>query len=226
MSVLESVIGWLAPPQCVSCGTEGTALCGSCGKELDNFGQRCWRCHRLSPASHTCETCRYSGSPAHVYIRTNHEGLARDLLSVYKFGQLRAASNTIAGLMVEALLSSNTYPPDYIILPIPTATSRVRERGFDHTALLAKHIGYQLQMPYTQVLRRTGHTRQLGARREERLTQLADSISVKNSRPVRGRHVLLIDDVITTGGTIIAATKALRLAGAASVDALLFAKRL
>ncbi|MBX4188666.1 hypothetical protein KW792_01045 [Candidatus Saccharibacteria bacterium] len=210
----------------MSCGAEGTALCDNCYKQLDDFGQRCWRCHHLIPGSRTCGACRHTGSPAHVYIRTNHEGLARDLLSAYKFGQQRAASTSIAGLMLEALPALDVSRPDYLIVPVPTATSRVRERGFDHTALLAKEIAYRLKMPYSSALRRTGHSRQLGARREERLTQLAGSISVKNYRLVNGCKILLIDDVVTTGGTIIAVTQALRRAGAASVDALLFAKRL
>jgi ComF family protein len=115
---------------------------------------------------------------------------------------------------------------DYLIVPVPTAASRRRQRGFGHTELLAKHIAWQLKLERREVLRRLGHTRQLGSSREQRLHQLKDSFVVQRQSTVKGRKILLIDDVVTTGGTIISAAQVLRQAGAASVHALLFAKRL
>lgn len=223
MSVLERAIGWLAPPQCIKCGAEGAVLCGGCSAGLPAFGQHCWRCNRLSPGCRTCETCRHSGSPTHVYIFTDHDGLARSLLSAYKFGHQRAAAPVIARLMAGAL----TLPSkDYLLVPVPTATGRVRQRGFDHAALLVKHIAHELKMPSAHVLRRLGQSRQLGARREDRLRQLGSSFAVKTPGLIAGRRILLIDDVVTTGGTLVAAARVLRAAGAAQVDALVFAKRL
>jgi ComF family protein len=226
MSVLETAIGWLAPPQCVNCGAEDHALCAGCSALLGEFGPRCWRCNRLSQGSGTCVACRRSGSPAHVYIVTDHDGLARDLLSAYKFGHQRAASRIIAKLMAQTLAKSRQDAISCVIVPIPTATSRVRQRGFDYTALLARRLSLELKTPYAPALRRLGQTRQLGAKREHRLAQLSGSFSVKDPKAIGGQNILLIDDVVTTGGTIIAAAQALRRAGAARVDALLFAKRL
>jgi len=115
---------------------------------------------------------------------------------------------------------------DYLIVPIPTATSRMRQRGFGHAELLAKQLAWQLRLERREVLRRLGQTRQLGATRETRLRQLKDSFAVRRPSAVKNRKVLLIDDVLTTGGTVIAAAQAVRAAGASRVDALLFAKRL
>jgi ComF family protein len=115
---------------------------------------------------------------------------------------------------------------DYSIVPVPTATGRVRQRGFGHSELLAKQISYRLKLPYRPLLRRLGQSRQLGATREIRLKQLDGRFAVRSVDSVRNKNVLLVDDVLTTGGTLIAATKALRAAGAGRVDALLFAKRL
>lgn len=226
MSVLESAIGWLAPPQCVSCGLEGSALCLDCStSEIIAFGGRCWRCGALSESGRTCPGCRRLGGPGFVWINTNYEGMAQDLVRLYKFGQARIAAQPMADLMAQNFLRSHL-PGDYLIVPVPTATSRVRQRGFDHSSLLAKLLARKLRLDYYPALRRLGQTRQLGSKRDDRLTQLASSFVVKNPRQILGRDILLIDDVITTGGTLIEATKALRAAGAGRVDALVFAKRL
>jgi len=112
------------------------------------------------------------------------------------------------------------------VVPVPTATSRVRQRGFAHGELLAKMIAAELRMEYSLALRRLGQIRQLGSKRENRLVQLSDSFAAKNQRRVIDRKILLVDDVLTTGGTLIAASKVLKSAGAKEVNALVFAKKL
>jgi ComF family protein len=228
MSVLEKTIGIIAPPECIGCGLEGSALCTGCTfKLIPEFGERCWRCNSLSPASRTCAACRHSGSPAHVYIVTDYDGTARDLLSRYKFGHQRVAVEPIAKMMAARLRQySSQSHPDYLIVPVPTTSSRIRQRGFGHSELLAKKIAVELKLEWAHALRRYGQIRQLGARREDRLKQLKGSFAVKNSRSIQGRRVMLVDDVVTTGGTLIAVAQTLRAAGAERVDALLFAKRL
>lgn len=114
---------------------------------------------------------------------------------------------------------------EYLIVPVPTATSRIRERGFGHSELLARKVSKILGLEFDSALRRLDQTRQLGAKRDDRLKQLNSSFGAR-SKSLNGRRVLLIDDVVTTGGTLIAGAKALKTAGAKRVDALLFAKRL
>lgn len=228
MNILEATIGWLTPPQCVGCGLEGHAICSSCSSaEIIPFGKRCWNCGAVSKRCRTCPRCRRVGSPAYVWITTNHEGLARQLLHDYKFDQQRAAAASLADLMTGSFISSNgSNYADYLIVPIPTATSRVRERGFDHSALLAGKIARRLGLEYRPMLGRIGQTRQVGSKRADRMIQMADRFWVKKPGLVAGRKVLLVDDVITTGATLYSSSKTLRIAGAARVDALVFAKRL
>jgi len=87
-------------------------------------------------------------------------------------------------------------------------------------------IAAELRMEYSLALRRLGQIRQLGSKRENRLVQLSDSFAAKNQRRVIDRKILLVDDVLTTGGTLIAASKVLKSAGAKEVNALVFAKKL
>lgn len=224
MSVLETAIGWLAPAECLGCGTEGPALCLACVGSLQRFGERCWRCNRLSPGCRTCESCRHAGGPAHVFIYTHYEGVAAEVVRTYKFDHLRTAAQSLAAPMAAALRSYSG--KDYLITPVPTATSRTRARGFDHSELLAKTVAARLGLPRASLLRRLDQSHQVGSTREDRLKQIRGNLAIKSGKLVADQDILLIDDVLTTGGTLIAATQALKAAGARQVDALIFAKRL
>lgn len=227
MNILEKSILWLAPPECISCGMEGYTLCKMCSSKVTPYGERCWNCASLSAGGRTCPRCRRPGSPAHVWIAATHEGLTRELLHAYKFDHQRAAAEDLARLMAKNFRDNNGSPhPNYLVVAIPTATSRVRERGFDHSGLLARNIVRKLGLEYQSALGRLGQSRQVGSKRSNRQAQIAGSFWVKKPSVIAGRHILLIDDVITTGATLYEASKTLRLAGAVRVDALAFAKHL
>ena len=230
MSVLDSVIGWIAPPRCVVCATEGAALCSDCANaEIVPYGERCFNCGAISPSARTCERCR-PGAPRHVWVSTNYENAARELVKIYKFGHQRAAAESLASLMMGTLLAfnggQNLKGLNYLVVPVPTATSRIRQRSFDHSAHLARQIAHKLKARHLNALTRLGQSRQVGAERSVRLSQPVGNYLVRYPALVNGQNILLIDDVVTTGGTLRAVTKALRAAGVARVDALVFAKRL
>lgn len=230
MSIMETLIGWVAPPQCVSCGDEGSVLCLGCStSEIIPFGEHCWLCNKVNISARTCGACSPS-SPRHVWITTNYEGAARQLVKVYKFGHQRATADTISGLMTETLFDFNDQSEldklNYLIIPVPTATSRIRRRGFDHNFLLARQLSRKVGFQYTNALGRLGQSRQLGAKRFDRLTQPRGKYFVRQPKTIKGRNILLVDDVVTTGATIREVTKILRQNGAKRVDALIFAKRL
>jgi len=138
-----------------------------------------------------------------------------------KFARAQAAAETIADIMADhyRLLES-----DILVVHIPTATSRVRMRGYDQAALITRYLGRKLGLPNRKVLFRHGQTRQVGAGREERKHQLRNVFFIPSSKAVKNRHILLVDDVITTGATIEEAAKTLLQAGAASVHVLAFAQ--
>lgn len=231
MSILDLAIGWIAPAECISCDLEGTSLCQGCKlSEIVPYGDRCFKCNKMSPNSKTCDKCRKLGAPSYCWISTDYEGIAKQLVQLLKFKHMRSAANAISELMSDTLGSSMTAKDriklNYLVLPIPTASSRVRQRSFDHSDLIATKFCKQNKMTKGSQLKRLGQTRQVGSKRSVRLTQARDIYYVQPARGVTGRNILLIDDVTTTGATLEDAARILRKAGAKRVDALVFAKKL
>lgn len=231
MSVLDQAIGLLAPADCVGCGREGAALCRACTlAEIVPYGERCFGCGKLSRRCQSCSACRSHNSPNFVWVSTDYETIAKDLVQRLKFGHQRVAAQAIARVMVATFLDFNpdwlVQKKSYLIVSLPTATSRLRQRGFDHTALIASGISGLVRVENRNLLRRLGQSRQVGAKRYLRTRQLKDMFYPSKPEALKGRNILLIDDVVTTGATLQEAAKTLRRAGARSVDALVFAKKL
>ncbi len=155
-------------------------------------------------------------------MRTELGGLPRELLHRFKFERAQSAASSIASLMYEAV---NGLGGHDLIIPVPTATNRLRERGYDHAWLLARELGLTNHLPAMRLLMRLNQTRQVGTKRDQRLSQLRGAFRVTRPGRLQGAHVLLVDDVLTTGATLEEAALTLRKAGVAHVDAVVFAQK-
>jgi ComF family protein len=111
-----------------------------------------------------------------------------------------------------------------LLVPVPTASSHVRRRGYDQAKLITRLVAAQTGLHYTDCLIRTGQSRQVGASRRQRLEQLQHAYRTTEHKLIKAAHIILIDDVVTTGATLEAAAGALRRAGASRIDAVVFAQ--
>lgn len=221
--ILEKLISVIAPYTCISCGYEGALVCAWCAPEMRTpLPSRCYRCKSLTQDFRVCKNCARHSALRHVWVSTTYEGLAKDITSSFKFERVQGAARVIAEQLAEILpyLSKET-----LIVPVPSATRRTRQRGYDHTALLGKELSKLTGLHYMQTLGRLDQTRQVGATRQQRLTQLQGSFYVKQPLLVKRSDVVLVDDIVTTGGTIEAAAVTLKAAGARSVSAVVFAQK-
>lgn len=221
--MLDKLISVLAPHRCVVCRAEGSLLCTWCLPDaIQPVPERCYRCYALSRDSAVCAACRKQSPLRHVWVRGSYEGAAKQLVHMLKFARAMAAAQTIGQLLHEA---TPALPPGTIITFVPTATSRVRHRGYDQAELIARAFAAARGQKVQTLLTRVGQTRQLGADRKHRLEQAAKNYVASRPEACKGVEILIIDDISTTGATLEAAAYVLKKAGARTVHAAVFAQK-
>lgn len=154
-----------------------------------------------------------------------YEGPARDLIHAFKFRRHYKLSHLLAPIMLRA--AREVVGDAGVLVPVPLHSARLRQRGYNQAALLAQEIGKQMErevVPDGLVrLRRT--RQQVGLTREDRRANVRDAfaLSERFGFSVAGAHMVLVDDVLTTGATANECARLLKEAGAAQVDVLVFA---
>lgn len=183
---------------------------------------RCYSCQAVTSDSQVCHKCRKATSLKHVWIRAHYGGNAKQLIHDFKFEHKREAVEPIARLMSESL---PFIAPDTIMTHVPTATKRVRQRGYDQSELIAGKLSKYLGLKHETLLMRTTQTRQVGAKREQRKEQMQKAFVFTGKKNAKGAKVLLVDDLVTTGATLEAAARCLKAKGVKSVNAVIFAQK-
>lgn len=220
--MLDRLLSLLAPHRCLGCGVVGSLLCSTCSAStLVSAPSRCYRCHKATQQFQVCHTCRPAVQLQHVWVASMYEALAKYVLQALKFHRARAAAKDIAHCLDSQL---PILPKETLVCHIPTAHSRIRQRGYDQSLLIARELARLRGHEHAPLLRRVSASRQLGASREQRFKQAKSAFEIY--KVPDGAHVLLIDDVTTSGATLEAAAKLLKAAGAQKVDACVFAQAL
>lgn len=219
----------LFPQRCVGCRRRDTLLCQACESGLRFLPPTCFVCKKIVPAKNRVplgRTCLYCRQKSHIYAFFSSfsydSGAIRELVHGLKYERIRAMASVLSRLLASALAYYRVeFPAESIVIPVPLYPARQRVRGFNQSYLIAQELAERLGYPVDQCVEKIRKTKpQMELRREERIRNLAGAFVVKNPDSIRGKTILLVDDVRTTGTTLEEIATTLRHAGAKRIWAI------
>lgn len=224
---------WLdtVPSQCVVCElpVRRDNLCTLCIAELPRLSSVCHRCALPVTLGTLCGPCLLKPPPwRSIICAVPYTAPFDKLMAGFKFQGRTQIATALSALLIDAIkkhpptsifeLVHDQDAPDLpdILVPVPLHWTRLWKRGFNQAVLLAEPVGKQLDVPIVHALVRSRRTRaQTLVESDKRNANLRKAFYVQS--PVKGLHIAILDDVVTTGATATSATKTLLLAGAKSV---------
>ena len=192
-------------------------VCESCRhvalRKRSLYGQ-CQRCGSFGVYSGTCRNCRqwpiyYKGNFA-IWPYNDHY---KQVIQELKFQNMPWLADALAKEVLPFL------PKQYdLLVPVPLHPNRMAERGYNQSELLVKALSKYSGLPWESSLERVRDTpHQTGLGREERLKNLQHAFACKKTATVCGKKIILVDDVCTTGTTLLTCAKVLHQHGAVEI---------
>lgn len=242
---LQPLLDLIYPPRCAACSVRiGDGLhddfCPGCTGELKPVkAPFCSLCCEPFPGDldpgFTCPNCFNNPFAFDFAVSAwQSEGSLREAIHRFKYQKRIHLRQPLAHKLHDALADprlAGTLAPgaaeSWVIVPVPLHARRQRERGFNQSAELSRQLARLSRLPCLEALRRTRYTTaQAALNRKQRLANLAGAfaISPKISATIRGKNVLLVDDVFTTGSTAHECSKVLKAAQAGLVIVLTVAR--
>jgi len=221
--IKSAVADVVFPLFCSGCGKEGSVLCEKCVADAMQIdAERCPMCTHLSPAPMLCSDCREKIGVKQLVHLGQFKGPLREALHNLKYEDARIVaqqlSSMLAGRTQQYQLQSG------LVVPMPLAQNRNRERGYNQSALIARELSNKLNWDYLEALERVKKTApQTKLSRAKRKTNVKGAFASKYKFTDPNRIIYLLDDVVTTGATLSAAVTALKKAGAKKITALVVA---
>lgn len=236
-SLAKRVLHFLFPRTCFACGCDlpwntnsslcvlcekdlkptGPLICRRCGVTLKSGGAHCYHCRASKAKTYKCSVIRSSFA-----FNASSRGLVHGL----KYGGADYLAREMGKRMAVNFCKYPELASAETVMPVPLFPSRRRKRGYNQSALLARAFAKETGLCVDETsLVRTRNTRsQTKLGRKDRLENMTEAFLCRNPTGVKGKVILLVDDVATTGATLEGCAAALKAAGAKKVFAYTFAR--
>ena len=234
--LLSQIIKIFLPPRCIKCGailSDDDGLCPKCFQEL-NFitAPYCYKCgHPFEQAASSkkmlCASCAKKSKTPFRLNRSAlyYDDISKDLILALKFMDKTENAKTLAKWLSMAGYDIWQEGVD-VLVPVPLHYKRLIKRRYNQSALLVKELSKitGIKADYTSLVKHKSTKPQVQFSGHERVKNVRGAFSVKHIEKIKGKRVVLIDDVMTTGSTLKECALALKKAGAKSVDTLTVAR--
>ncbi len=223
----KSIYDLIFPKKCVGCEKEGFWLCKKCSAKIVQVkAPFCPYCYKLTRLGQYCSRCRRYYNLSGVIIAAHYEGPLKEAIHKFKYDRIKELAEPLAELLIFRLQLG--FPRgDLVLVPVPLVRRRQLERGFNQAAVLAKKVAEEFEIPLlADVLKRVkDKPAQVELKGRERRENVKGVFVVRGEAgQIKGKTVLLVDDVFTTGATLNEAAKVLKRAGARNIWGLVIAK--
>ncbi len=207
-TIVERVLQVIAPHPCSGCGKIGTILCDDC--KYDIINEPFYGCILCGMPKEDGVCAEHAAPFTRAFTVSTRADALEDVINRLKFQHTKHAALVMAELLDWHLPQ---LPADIAIVPLPTARSHVRQRGYDQVELIARHLSALRDVSVKKALVRRTNTTQHTVGRAERAIQAAEAFVLDDSIEHTPGVVLLLDDVVTTGASLSAAAEVLKEAG-------------
>ncbi|MBI3274282.1 MAG: ComF family protein [Candidatus Colwellbacteria bacterium] len=236
---INQILDTVFPKVCVGCGKftgshDFDYVCRKCFKEIKTKSQlECIGCKRHTNLGFTCVFCQKDNPIDQLLITTDlaHK-LVDKTLKVYKYEfipDIYKPLSVLARKSIKKLIAKgfNLFDDNPLITAVPLHKTRLNKRGFNQAQLIAKDAADFFHMSYVDdvLVRKYNSKNQADIKtREDRLINVRNNFRIGNSQAVKGRSVILVDDICTTGATLNECAKVLKENGAGRVVGFVIAR--
>lgn len=194
-------------------------ICSSCLNKLPaNIDKICKKCGKPLKENASCNTCKFS---KHYFKKARapfvYEGVIKAALHNLKFNNYRYLAKSLAYFLF--LEYTDFEIKADVIIPLPLSQQRMKERGYNQAALLSEHLGVLsgLSVNYESLVRVKHCERQSNIEVNKRKENVTGAFKVRSPSKIKGKIVVLVDDIFTTGATVNSACMELVKAGVKAV---------
>jgi len=225
------LLDFLFPKYCVNCRKIGDYICANCFSFLSFDVQMiCLVCNKNSIDGLTHPGCKSKYSIDGAFCAIAYKGIVKKLIYNFKYKPYLAdLKKSLVELFYESLIQNEIFQKVYkfspILVPIPLHKERLRKRGYNHAQLLAEGLSKKFNLKLAEILQRKKTTKsQFGLKLNDRKENLKNAFTVNTKYSLFNADVFLVDDILTTGSTLLEAARILKKNGAKKVWGLALAR--
>lgn len=227
------ITDYLFPKKCVVCKRGGSYLCENCFSYL-SFEPKslCLLCNQPSFNNLSHPKCKRKYVIDGCFSALSYNKTVQKLIYNFKYKPyLTDLKNVLTDLFYESIIQNEQFQKqikigEWVLVPIPLSSTKLRKRGYNQAEILAEELSKKFNFPVQNLLKRTKETKtQVGLTNLQRKLNVREAFSINNQKLInKNQNVFLIDDVVTTGSTLLEAAKILEKTGIGKVFGLTLAR--